>query len=130
MATSSKDTIRVEGLTELRKALRDAPAAARKELSKANKAAAQVVADEAKSTVPRRTGRLAASIAAQATQTAGKVKAGSAARVPYAGPIHYGWGRRHIRPNPFLMRALSRERQQVIKAYEAAMERFVDALDI
>jgi hypothetical protein len=30
------------------------------------------------------------------------------ARAPYAAPIHWGWHRRHIRKQPFLMDALGR----------------------
>jgi hypothetical protein len=35
------------------------------------------------------------------------VSAGGA-RAPYAAPIHWGWHRRHIKKNPFLMDALGR----------------------
>lgn len=93
---------RIEGLNEVLRDLhrfgdKDTPKAIRA----ANKQAAEVVVPTARAEAPRRSGRLAASVAAKATQKYGAVKAGTAARVPYAGPIHFGWFRRHIRPNPF-----------------------------
>lgn len=116
--------IRVDGLVALQKALRSAPPELRKELRLANKAAAQVVATAAKPLAPKRTGRLAASIGARAGQRDASVKAGSASRVPYAGPIHFGWPARGIRPQPFLYKALDRRQNEVRARYEDAINTF------
>lgn len=103
-----KTDVEVAGATELARAFRRAgDREVPKAIRRAHKATAEQVVPFAESEAPRRTGRLAASIGARATQKVGRVKAGSAVRVPYAGPIHYGWPRRNIAPNPFLQRALT-----------------------
>jgi len=110
---------KVDGLKALQKEIRQTEdVELKKQLRLANKEAAQVVADQAKVEVPRRSGRLARSIGAQASQTSAFVKAGTAARVPYAGPIHFGWPKRNIRPQPFLYEAMDKRIGEVRKAYE------------
>ena len=110
---------KVDGLKALQKEIRKTEdVEMKKRLRLANKEAAQVVADQAKVEVPRRSGRLARSIGTQASQTSAFVKAGTAARVPYAGPIHFGWPKRNIRPQPFLYEALDKRIGEVRRAYE------------
>ena len=58
----------------------------------------------AASLAPRRSGALAASIKGNRAKNYAAVSAGSA-RVPYAGPINYGWPRRHIPAAEFMQRA-------------------------
>jgi hypothetical protein len=99
-----------------------------KAIKQANLDAAEMVAEAGKAEAPRRSGRLAASIRPSATAKVGMVRAGTAVRVPYAGPIHFGWFRRHIRPNPFLYKALDKRIGEVYAAYtrqiDKAIERF------
>ena len=110
---------KVDGLKALQKEIRQTEdVELKKQLRLANKEAAQVVADQAKVEVPRRSGRLARSIGVQASQTSASVKAGTAARVPYAGPIHFGWPKRNIRPQPFLYEAMDKRIGEVRRAYE------------
>lgn len=112
-------SIKVEGLKDLQRQLRALDDKSMKaELRKVNKGAATIVADEARNLVPVRSGRLRASIGARAGQTSASVKAGTAARVPYAGPIHFGWGARNIRPQPFLYEALGKKWKEVYSAYD------------
>lgn len=70
---------------------------------------------------PRRTGALQATVRAAATAQAGTVRAGKSS-VPYAGPIHFGWRKRGIRPNPFLYEALDRRYQEVIDTFTARLD--------
>lgn len=111
MALTSDDTVRVTGLKELQSAMRragnkDVPRAVRL----VNKNLAQQVVDLALPRVPVNTGRLQRSVKALGGVRDAKAKAGSAARVPYAPPIHWGWPAHGIRPNPFLWNALARAR--------------------
>lgn len=86
----AKQQIQVEGLRELSKALRNLEdKELPKQLRLANKKAAEVVAQEAKTRVPVRTGNLQRSIKATASRTSASVKMGSA-KVPYAGWIEFG----------------------------------------
>lgn len=87
---------------------------------------AKMVADRAEALAPVRTGRLKETIRASGTKTAGRVRAGFK-RVPYAGPVHFGWPTRPndakgwlggpIEPNPFLYDALDQRYNKVFEAY-------------
>ena len=71
------------------------------ELKEVNRRAADIAKPEAVARAPRgKTGRLAGSIRAGATQKAGIIRAGRKT-VPYAGPINYGWPARNIRTTPW-----------------------------
>nr|WP_232781667.1 HK97 gp10 family phage protein [Bifidobacterium breve] len=94
------------------------------DLKDANRRAADIVAPAAKAKAPRRTGRLAASVRAGATQKAGVVRAGRKS-VPYAGPINYGWPKRHIKATLFINKAAKATEPQWTEAYRAAVERII-----
>ncbi|MBB1251842.1 hypothetical protein [Streptomyces alkaliterrae] len=120
----SRFTIRVEGLRELQQAmrrLRDSELDRR--VKDVNKDVAKLVAAEAKSlrAVPTKSGKLRRSIGALASRSDASVKAGSAARVPYAGPLHWGWRRRNIRPRPFLRWAAGRKYDEAHETYTEGM---------
>ena len=130
MATKPPVKVRVDNLREVQRAIRRAADDdLKRELRAANKAAAEIVADKAKVLVPERSGRLKGSIAAQAGQRDAKVKAGTASRVPYAGPIHFGWPARGIRPQPFLYEALDDRIRQVREAYAKALREVVQKVN-
>lgn len=109
-----------------------------KVLKEINRKAASRVATAATSTTPvggpykaagrgrpRSGGRLKASIRPGATTKAGVVKAGSS-RVPYAGPIHWGWPRRNIKAQPFLTTAAKATEPVWMAEYKRHMEEAID----
>lgn len=108
--------VKVDGLNKLLRALEKLDDAAKQDFKDAGKQAGQIVADQAKIEVPVLTGRLQGSIKAGLTGRGAKVYAGRAS-VPYAGPIHFGWGRRNIYPNPFLYRAADKRIDEVVDRY-------------
>ena len=120
--------IEVEGLKQLVKNLKAADAELVKELKAANKEAAEVVAVAARYLVPVKTGALKKSVRASGTQKAGSVRVGSA-RLPYAGPIHFGWPKRHIRPQPFIYEALDKRIREVVNLYEERVGKIVDSIN-
>ena len=132
MAADKSVQINVEGARELRKAIRTVQDDTLKDqLKAANKAAAEIVAKEAKSsTVPVQSGALKASIKALGSQTKGQVKVGGAKNRTkfYAGPIHFGHPGRGIKPQPFLYEAMSNEWKNVYAAYEKSMDKIVDQI--
>lgn len=107
---------RIEGLREVQKALSDLSGDLKNEMKSTHLKAAEIVVDGAKRIAPVRTGRLAASIRAAAVRTGGRVRVGSSA-VPYAGPIHFGWPARRIKPQPFVYDALDPRRAEVANVY-------------
>lgn len=118
--------IDVEGLNDMLRQLRkfgekDVP----EEIRRANLEAAQLVVPVARAEAPKVTGKLASTVRATATAKAGSLRAGRGRAVPYAGPIHFGWLRRHIRANPFLERAAARMTNQVVSIYVRALDRAI-----
>lgn len=119
------DQIRVEGLRELRRELRRLPGELNKRMGDINKDAAEPVRERATQLVPRRTGRLAGSIRSFKAQARAQVGAGRKS-IPYAGPIHFGWAKRNIRPQPFLYDALDQRREQVADRWAKSMDELLD----
>ena len=99
-----------------------------KQLTAVHRAAADKVAADARLRAPVRTGRLRKSIRAGATTKHGSVSAGGRL-VPYAGPIHFGWPRRNIEPQPFLYDALDHRRAEVIELYEKRVDELIRRAD-
>ena len=108
-------SVKATGVKELRRELRRMGDDL-EDLKALNLDVATLVSDRAKDLVPRRTGNLADTIRPAGTKTAGRVRAGFK-RVPYAGPVHFGWSARRIQPQPFLYDALDQRRGEVFDAY-------------
>lgn len=119
---------RIEGLREVQRDLRLLGDDTKTEMKATHLAAAEIVVMGAKRYVPYRTGRLAASIRALATNTSGRVRAGSAS-VPYAGPIHFGWPLRRIAPQPFIYDALDPRREDIRRLYEERIDELIEKYD-
>jgi len=133
--------VRVEGLDDVRRKIRKMEQgldqdAAKGDLKRMNLEAAEIVAGVATGLVPVRTGKLRDTIRAAGAQKSGRVRSGynipqgAAAsgnwgRMPYAGPIHFGWPARNISPQPFLYDALDRRRSEVFDAYNRNMSQIV-----
>lgn len=114
----------IEGLKELQKQLRQIGDEAKNDMKPAHKRAAELVVLGAKRFVPVRTGALLESLRPFARQTAGVVRVGNAS-VPYAGPIHFGWPIRAIKPQPFIYDALDERRADVVRLYAERMDQII-----
>lgn len=117
-----RPAIQIEGGRETRRALRRTGEDVKADLKGLHAEGAQIVLEEALRRVPVRTGKLKSTVRAAALQTRGEVRAGFA-RVPYAGPIHFGWSDRGISPNPFLYDAIDNRRGQVMDSYHRQLDR-------
>jgi hypothetical protein len=131
-------TIKVEGARELRRALRKGGGDVQ-DMRQVHREIARDLAATSRPLVPHgATGKLAASLKGEGTQTKARIVAGSAS-VPYAGPIHFGWPSRPqpsrgvrggpIPPNPFLYTAIDRRRAEVMAAYQEHVERICAAVE-
>ena len=83
-----------------------------------------MVVPAAKQLAPVRSGRMAASIRAAAVRTGGRVRVGNSS-VPYAGPIHFGWPARRIKPQPFVYEALDPRRDEVAEVYAKRLNELI-----
>jgi hypothetical protein len=121
--------VKVKNLREINKALA-AIGVPKEAVKEAGKQSGELVANEARSLVPVRTGALRESIRVGATAR-GKITilAGnnrtSKSAVPYANPIHWGWFKKHIRPQPFFVRALGYTRSEIYDNYFKQMEKLI-----
>ena len=115
----SQPAVEVIGAKKLRATLRKA-GADMKDLTAVHREVGAIVAGAATPTTPRRTGRLASTVRAGATQTAAITRAGYA-RVPYAPPIHWGWPRRGIQARPWLSLAAQSTEPTWFARYEAGI---------
>ena len=121
--------VKVKNLREINKALA-AVGVPKDAVKAAGKESGELVASEARSLAPVRTGALRDSIRVGATAR-GKITvlAGnnrtSKSAVPYANPIHWGWFKRHIRPQPFFVTALGYTRSEIYDNYFKQMEKLI-----
>lgn len=130
-----QQVIAVEGLSETYKALKAIGVPA-KEIKLAAKQGADLVANSARAIVPTRSGALLRSIKSVSTLRGAFVRAGSNT-VPYSNPIHWGWFydknnfiQKNIKPNPFLTRAVSYKRDDVVKVFEKNIKKLISEQEI
>lgn len=120
---------KVIGMRQLRSALREV-GVPKEAIKQAGKDSAELVANEARSLVPVKTGRLRDSIRLSA-YASGRISilAGnnrkSRSGIPYANPIHWGWFKRNIKPQPFFVKALGYTRQEVFDNYFKQMQKLI-----
>lgn len=128
--------VEVEGITSLARVLRKAgDEGSREFLLQANKDSAKIVEGAAAPLIPRRSGKLAGTLRSTGTAKGGVVLLGKL-KVPYAGPLHFGWFRprawgrsiasRPIRPGLWLYHALDRRRDEVEERYQVRLQELLD----
>jgi hypothetical protein len=106
--------------------LRGGLVAARRDLAHmrdVHAAIARMVAHRAAAMAPRKSGRLAAGIAATANDHSSVIAAGG---VAYAGVVHWGWPARHIAGDPFISRAAQACEPQWTDTYRAGIQTVLD----
>jgi len=123
--------VRVEGLNDTRRKLKKLGDDVNygDQFLAVNKTLADAVAADSKNYVPVLTGGLQGTIRAAASKTSGRVKAGYKA-VPYAGPIHFGWPARFIKPQPFIYDAIDRRRDQIKDRYDQLVKKLIRENDL
>lgn len=108
------DAIKIEGLREFTRGLKDMDRDLPKALRLAFNTAADVIVSDARTHVPSRSGRARSSVVARSTQTKARVEGGGR-RAPYYPWLDFGGsvGRNHSVKRPFL----GREGRYIYKAY-------------
>lgn len=128
------EPIRVEGLRELNRALREIDRELPKALRIALNDAVEVIADAAASEVPELTGAAAASIVPRSTRTAARIKAGGR-RAEYYPWLDFGGSvgpqksvhRPFIREGRYLFPAYADHRDEMVAKLEEALVDVVQA---
>jgi hypothetical protein len=116
--------IKVAGLKQAIKALQaiGVPAA---EIKAAGSEAGELVAGQARALAPVKSGALRNSIRVSKSLNRVSVSAGNNKSVPYANPIHWGWFKRNIRPQPFFVKSLGITRDQVYQNYYRSLDKLI-----
>ena len=122
---SNTSGIKVKGLRSSIKALQAIGVDAA-EIKAAGNDAGEIVAREARNLVPVRTGNLRNSIRTSKALNKVSVSAGNNGKVPYANPIHWGWFKRNIKPQPFFIKALGITRDEVYQNYYRNITKLID----
>jgi HK97 gp10 family phage protein len=122
---SNTSGIKVKGLRSSIKALQAIGVEAA-EIKQAGNDAGEIVAREARNLVPVRTGNLRNSIRTSKALNKVSVSAGNNGKVPYANPIHWGWFKRNIKPQPFFIKALGITRDEVYQNYYRNITKLID----
>lgn len=112
--------VRVEGLRELKRTMRQA-GADMADLKEATAAAARTVATASIARAPHRTGRLAGSV--KGNKAMNRATVGS--RLVYGGPIHWGWPGHNIAPQPFIADAAAATEPIWVAAYMAEIDKIL-----
>jgi len=128
-----RDAIKIEGLSKVQRDLRklstDALDLNKTEFLETNKQVAEIIINETKKYVPVLTGALAAAIRNASTKKSAKVRAGNVG-VQYAGPIHFGWPARSIKPNTFLYEAIDARKSEVANRYAELVSDLITKYDL
>ena len=116
--------VKVKGYKQAIKALKaiGVPAS---EIKQAGSEAGELVANQARALAPVRTGRLRNSIRVSKALNRVSVSAGNNRSIPYANPIHWGWFKRNIKPQPFFIKALGITREEVYQNYYKSLDRLI-----
>jgi len=117
--------VKVEGLKLLNQNLKRVSVGYIKELKDIHKKVSEPVAERAARKVRSRTGRLAASIKAGATQKGGYIQAGKAT-VPYAAVNHWGGYPGDYQGNPFLTDAIEELEDNIVKQWADLTHDFIE----
>lgn len=121
-----KPVLQVKGARELRKQAKAAEVDLT-ELKDTHRDIANRIAGWSKPLAPTLTGRLVSTTRASGTNTASTVRAGSKA-VPYANPIHWGWKRRGIEKNEWLLNTARDKEPQWFGMYQEAVEKILEKI--
>lgn len=129
-----KATPEVVGTDEVRRQIRRMQDAVSKtsatsDLKGIHADAAKLVQADAERITPVRSGKLKNTLRSTGTVKAGVVRAGFS-KVPYAGPIHFGWPKRNIRPNPFLYKAADQRANEVLELFDQRVNALIRKFDL
>lgn len=128
MARASRGTMAVDGLNALVRDLQKLGVEV-DDLKDVFQPIAQMAAKSAASFAPVQTGNLRDTIRGNRAKNKAVVTAGRA-RVPYAGPINYGWAARNIQPALFLQKADEVMGPKAVEMLEEGIDKLIDRLGL
>jgi hypothetical protein len=110
--------IRVKGLRTMARDARSTINRLDKGIRGANKKSAErALVPRIRAAAPRRSGALANSVRARATAQRAQIIVGTNVKVPYAGPINFGWPLRGIRAQEFIYKSIAAAEKEMLDIY-------------
>lgn len=115
--------IRVTGLKTMARDARNTVTRLDKGIKKANRRSVErALVPRVRGGAPSRTNRLASTVRARATAFRAQLIVGSNVKVPYAGPINFGWLARNIVGQEFIYRG-------IVSGNNAMLEIYIEEID-
>jgi hypothetical protein len=106
------------------RAFKQSPRRLDKQLKKANKEAIEkALVPAVRAGAPKRSGRLAGSVRALATAQKAQLAVGSNVKVPYAGPINFGWPARNIASQEFIYAGINKSDSKTLEIYVEELDK-------
>lgn len=132
---ASRPAIEVTGLSKVTRELKALEATAPKEIRQLNLQAARSALDVIRPLIPVKqadalggqpAGALLKGVKAGATRRAGFVKMDThAAKIPHAGPIHFGWPAHNIEAQPFMYEGLGQAEAGIVDDYQRGINELI-----
>lgn len=128
---ANNPVVTIDGLDALVRNLKRAEPAMLDTLRAINAEIAELAAGYVRDEAPiGPSGKLRDSVRVGRTLKSSVVKIGNARRVPYVGPIAFGWPRHNIKANPFIERAKDKAAPEVealaIRRFDALLDTLSD----
>lgn len=123
LAGVASGSVQVDGVKRLRSTLKRAGGDLTdfRDLNRRAAGVVQPVAVTGSPLGPGTAGHIRDTVRIGATKTAAIVRVGNNGRFPYANPIHWGWVRRGIRPNPWVSAAAQQTEPTWTEIYFAGL---------
>lgn len=122
----ARETIKIDGLREFQKALRDMDRDLPKQLRIALNSASELVINYAKPKVPKRSGRAAGSLKVRSSQKAARIAAGGA-RAPYYPFLDFGGS---VGPSKGVHRPFYTEGRYIYPGLKANKDKITQQLEV
>lgn len=122
----SAPRVRVEGLDALKRNLRKISADYPKELKRIHLHVALPRVRSARSRIRSRSGALAGTVKATATQKAGSIQAGGGKAKEYAAINHYGGYPGRYAGNPFLLNEIAASQNEIARDFATLTDAFIE----
>lgn len=123
--------VRIEGMRSLRRTLKQAGVNLQ-DLKDLNRQAGNIVLPVARATAPvgpEVNGHISRTVRLGVTNTAAIIRVGNNGRFPYAQPIHWGWFRHGIKPNPWVSRAAQSTESRWLEIYWRGLNNVIDHIE-
>jgi len=124
---SAQGGVQIEGMKNFRRTVK-AAGADMQDFTTVNRQVGTIIANRSRMSAPigpPEYGHINRTVRAGANRTAAIVRVGTNSGFIYANPIHWGWHRRNIRPNPWVSRAAQDTQSTWIPVFERGINAIV-----